>query len=220
MAPDGTSDAPSRVSIAEVKQEVKLDLGAGENPREGFESVDKLAPNAKHKLDLLRFPWPWADSSVDELHCSHFIEHIPMEYVPTGLDYVKTSDGLTMPVERAHAGKDLLEAFFDECYRILKPGGKMHVIWPDCKNERAFQDPTHRRFIPRAFLYYLSKSWREQNNLSHCHGDCDFGFTVNWTMLSHEGLRHPSVQSNRINDCWNVAQDNVAMLVSQKPEAK
>ena len=61
---------------------LKLDLGAGQSPREGFEGVDLNAPNPAHRVDLFSYPMPWEDSSVDELHCSHFIEHLPATTTP------------------------------------------------------------------------------------------------------------------------------------------
>lgn len=58
---------------------IKLDLACGQTPKEGYEGVDMYAPNAKYKINLNEFPWPWADSSVDAIYCAHFIEHIPAE---------------------------------------------------------------------------------------------------------------------------------------------
>lgn len=132
---------------------LKLDLACGQTPKEGFEGVDAYAPNVKYKIDLLQFPWPWQDSSIDEIHCSHFIEHIPME-------------------ERA--GKDLLFCFFDECYRILKPNGIMTVICPNARSNRAFMDPTHRRFIVAETFFYFSENWRQKNKLDHYDVNCNF----------------------------------------------
>jgi predicted SAM-dependent methyltransferase len=59
---------------ADIK-EVKLDLGCGPNPKEGYIGVDIIKyPNVHKVLDLTK-PWPWKNNSVDEIHCSHFIEH-------------------------------------------------------------------------------------------------------------------------------------------------
>ena len=52
-------------------QPLKLDLGCGQNKQEGFTGVDLYAPWADVKLDLFKFPWPWKDGAVDEIHCSH-----------------------------------------------------------------------------------------------------------------------------------------------------
>jgi predicted SAM-dependent methyltransferase len=118
---------------------VRLNLACGQVPRDGFEGVD-LWSGATHQMDLLKFPWKWASSSVDELYSAHFVEHIPMELTPSG--------------------QDLFLAFFDECWRILKNGGVMTVVCPNARSNRAFQDPTHRRFIVGETFMYLSDEWR------------------------------------------------------------
>ena len=109
------------------QKERRLDLACGQSCREGFEGVDMFA-DAKHRVNLMRFPWPWADSSIDELHCSHFVEHIPMVYV--------SPEGEYRDVPASTGDRDLFFAFFDECWRILKPGGLMTVIVPALRSNR------------------------------------------------------------------------------------
>lgn len=185
---------PESMQFVKAPELVKLDLACGQSPREGFHGVDLSAPNAQ-KVNLLEFPWPWADSSVDEVHCSHFIEHIPMEYID---------------------GKDLFFAFFDELWRVLKPNGKATIIWPALKSDRAFQDPTHRRFIPATTMAYLSRSWRETNKLDHYNVRCDFGSNVAPTVPSELMLLHPEAQARRFNESWNTTFDYVATLTAAK----
>lgn len=184
------------LKIETIQPDIKLDLACGQTPREGFEGVDLWAPDAKHKLDLLKFPWPWETSSVDELHCSHYVEHIPMREDETG--------------------KDLFFAFFDECHRILRPKGTVTVIWPALQSVRAFQDPTHRRFIPAEQMLYLSAEWRKLNKLDHYQVACDFSVNVNPTVQQAETLRHPQVGGNRLRELWNVAVDFHAVLTAIK----
>lgn len=180
---------------------LKLDLACGETPHEGFEGVDFYAPSAKHKVDLTVYPWPWNDNSVEEIFCSHYCEHVPMEYVQHG-----------------DRKKDALCAFFDECYRILKPGAMMKVIVPNARSNRAFQDPTHRRFFVAESFLYFNREWRDINKLGHYLADCNFGINVNHTMLTEMTLLHPEVQARRFNESWNVIFDWVADLKSLKPE--
>ena len=87
---------------------LKLDLACGQHPREGYTGVDLCADEAPIKLDLLKFPWPWDDASVDALHCSHFLEHIPMVEIE---------------------GQDALFRFMDETWRILKPQGEFTIVY-------------------------------------------------------------------------------------------
>jgi SAM-dependent methyltransferase len=131
-----------------------LDFGCGANCKEGFEGVDLYEPSAQHKVDLLVFPLPWESDTVDEINCSHFIEHIPREK--------------RWP-------------FFEEVYRILKVGGKVSITVPNWKSERGYGDMTHEYppVVAMAF-WYLNKTWREANKLTYgpYNLKCDFDFTA------------------------------------------
>jgi len=189
---------------------VKLDLACGQSPREGFKGVDLLAPNADQKVDLLKFPWPWEDSSVDELHCSHFVEHIHNREVEERDIIGSLSD------EKHFVGKDMLLAFFDEAYRILKPKGTMMVIVPALQTVRAFQDPTHRRYIPSETFLYLNADWRKANRLDHYRVNCDFQGSINHTCFEEMNLLHPEAAARRFREGWNTIYDWHVVLVSKK----
>lgn len=201
VVPPGLPGAPG------PSQEVKLDLGCGQNIREGFEGVDLYAKEAKHKVDLFSFPWPWADNSVDEINSSHFIEHIPMTYV------CKTHGHEAVP---CLGNPDLFFAFFDECWRILKPNGKMHIVCPAVRSERAFQDPTHRRFIAQATFFYLSDVWRKANKLDHYLVKCNFTGDVNFSFSQEIQTRHEEVQKKLFGEAWNVILDWIVLLRAVK----
>jgi len=134
--------------LPEPAPAVKLDLGCGRNKQAGYLGVDLYAPDADIKCNLFETPFAngnasplWADDSVDEIFCSHFVEHIPAM---------------------------LRWQFFEECWRILKPGGIMRIFVPSWKSERAYGDMTHQWPPVTAFaLYYLSKEWREANKLTY-----------------------------------------------------
>jgi len=131
---------------------LKLDLGCGENCQQGFTGVDLYAPSAKIKLDLLSPEWPWKDNTVDEIFCSHFVEHIP---------------------------KDHRWPFFERCYRIMKLESVMRIFVPSWKSERAYGDMTHEWPPVTAFaFFYLSKNWREVNKLMHGPYNLKFNFEM------------------------------------------
>lgn len=223
------SSKSKRKSIEVVKEKplVKLDLACGQTPREGFEGVDFYAPNAKHKVDLFKFPFPWATASVDELHCSHFLEHLPCREVeardivdpqkPAG--YRLGITGSPVPLNGRTGGekiigKDFLFAFMDECWRVLKPGGTMNIVVPSGTSTRAFQDPTHRRFFVGATFLYFNRDWRQQQKLDHYRAECHFAFNAVPIVEVGETVRTEEVQRQRFNELWNVIQDWQAVLTA------
>ena len=188
---------------------LRLDLACGQRARDGYEGVDLYAPNAQHKVDLWKFPWPWADGSVEAINCTHFIEHIPAREVESG-DLVKGADA------KRWLGQDMLFAFFDEAWRILKPDGQMNIVCPSVRSERAFQDPTHRRFIAQATFFYLSKVWREMNKLDHYNVRCNFSGDVNFSFPVELQGRHQEVQNDLFARAWNVILDWMVVLKAVK----
>ena len=118
---------------------LKLDLACGQNKREGFTGVD-IFDGADIKWDLTRFPWPWGDGGCEELHASHFLEHLD--------------------------GEQHID-FMNEAYRVLKPEGRLTVIVPHWNNSRMWGDPTHKRALSEWWAYYWSRPWREANKLTH-----------------------------------------------------
>jgi predicted SAM-dependent methyltransferase len=190
----------------------KLDLGCGQNPKEGFEGVDIRGGKAKHIVDLFSFPWPFEDESVDEIHCSHFLEHVPSREVGELDISGAPHHEITKEARGRWIGQDMLFAFMDECWRILKPEGWMHVIVPSGRSNRAFQDPTHRRFFVQETFLYFNAEWRKQNGLDHYRARCHFGFDVNHTLPTEETLRSPEAQTMRFMHFWNVTVDWVAKL--------
>ena len=138
---------------------MKLDLGCGIQIKPGFVGVDKYLTaddivldreqvTGFSQVDLQAFPWPWADQSVEEVWCSHYIEHQPRE---------------------------LFVRFVDELWRVLEIGGIATIVHPNLKSVRAFQDPTHLDFIPAERWAYCVKQWRIENGLDRApYPTCNF----------------------------------------------
>jgi SAM-dependent methyltransferase len=134
---------------------IKLDLGCGPRKQAGFIGVDTIKFDGVDEVADLRESWPWADNSVDEVHSSHFVEHLDAK-------------------ERVH--------FFNELYRVLKPGASARIVTPHWSHERALGDPSHKWPPVCGWTYfYLEKSWRE-SNAPHVSGpgwyECDFSYTL------------------------------------------
>jgi predicted SAM-dependent methyltransferase len=104
-----------------------LDLGCGTRKHEGAIGVD-INPGAAvdivHDLDC--FPYPFEDSSFDEIHIDNVLEHLA--------DVVGT---------------------LEELHRISKTGGLVVVHVPYFRAKWAFIDPTHRHFFTtESFTYF------------------------------------------------------------------
>lgn len=198
-------DSAPTVEVIDTRK-VKLDLACGQRPRAGFTGVDLYADGCE-RVDLLTFPWPWADASVDEVVCSHFIEHIPMVYLDKdNREHARAGEGR----------KDAFFAFFDELYRVLKPGGRVEIVVPYLRSTRAFQDPTHRRFICEDTFLYLMAEWRKANGLDHYGPSCNFLFAPGSPVRivdQMESIRHQDVVAQRMAGLWNIIQDLKVELV-------
>lgn len=138
--------------------------------------------------DLTKFPYPLKDQSVDAIYASHFVEHLD------GIERIK---------------------FFNECYRILKPGGIMRLLHPYYKSVRAVQDPTHKwPPISENSYFYWDKKWRELNKLDHYPIDCDFEFNIYYLWQDPTvANKSDETRAFNIDKYWNVVAD---MLVDLK----
>lgn len=95
-----------------------VNLGCGTTRIPGSIGVDRVAipgsVDVVHNLNVT--PYPFEDSSVDEIHFYHVLEHL--------------DDPL---------------AKLEEIHRILKTGGVLHIRVPHFSSSGAFTDITHKR---------------------------------------------------------------------------
>ena len=173
---------------------MKIDLGCGPNKREGFIGVDQYSfPNVDHVVNLGSEPLPFADGSVNEVHASHFIEH------------------LTAP-ERCH--------LLNEMYRVMPVGAKATIIVPHWGSSRAYGDPTHQwPPIGEMWFSYLDRSWRatqaphsDKKNWPQGY-DCDFSATWGYSMHPALAVRNAEYQQHAMNFFREGAQDIHATLI-------
>jgi hypothetical protein len=186
---------------------LKLSLACGDNKPEGFKGVDiAKTKSTDYVQDLLKFPWKqFADNSVDEIECSHFVEHIPH------------GDGYNDPFLQ----------FFDEIHRILKPAefdpnnpniptkGFANITCPYYSSMRAWQDPTHQRAISEASFLYLNKQWRIDNKLDHYTVKCDFDFSYGYVMSPEWQNRSQEAVTFAMQHYINVVNDIQILLVKK-----
>lgn len=202
----------SKPSISPFKGDgpVRLSLACGDRKPEGFYGVDIVkTESADFVQDLLTFPWSqFPDNSVDEIECSHFVEHIPH------------GDGY----------RDPFLQFFDEIYRILKPAefdpnnpnipisGIARIHTPYYSSVRAWWDPTHQRAISEQSFLYLNKQWRIDNKLDHYPVSCDFDFTYGYILDPEWQNRSQEAQTFAIKHYINVVTDIQVQLVKRPKE--
>jgi len=198
---------------------LRLDLGCGPNKRQDGEwtGVDVLPFDGKVDMvmDLLKLRpgvqewqtlgrpktdghdiferWPWANDSVDEVSCSHFLEHLSQK-------------------ERVF--------FFNELYRVMKVDAKAQITTPHWASNRAYGDLTHEwPPVAEMLWYYLDKNWRS-GNAPHVALNCDFAVTWGYNLAQPWPSKTPEVQAQALAHYKEVAQDMIATAVKRKAEPK
>jgi SAM-dependent methyltransferase len=108
----------SRVRVA-GREPVQVDLGCGEQRQyPGSFGVDRRAAPGVAVVADLSAGLPFRDRSVDTIFAVHILEHL--------IDFL---------------------VLVDECHRVLRPGGVLHVLSPWWRYVNAVADPTHVRLL-------------------------------------------------------------------------
>lgn len=166
----------------------KLDLGCGKTPREGFTGVDCRDFGQQLVVDL-RKKWPFPDGSVEEVHCSHFVEHLGA-------------------VDRIH--------FANELHRVLVNGGKATVIAPHWASPRAYGDLTHQwPPVCEWWFLYLNKGWREAQAPHNDEYTCDFEITYGYSLRPDIVARDQNYQQYAMANYKDACQDIVSTWVKR-----
>jgi Methyltransferase domain len=115
-------------------KKLKLNLGSGFKKLDGFVNVDNqdiANPDVKH--DLMQFPWPFEDNSVDHIVAKDILEHVGT----TPQDFI-----------------DVLK----EMYRVSVNGAAWEIQFPHHRSDLAYDDPTHvRRLTQTTFKLFDQK---------------------------------------------------------------
>ena len=196
--------------VAQPVAPLRLDLGCGKNKRDGFTGVDELSfeqvdvcanlgvtpwrfePRPGRPTLPLRRDGTLPDDSVDEAHCSHFLEHLTWaQRVP----------------------------FINELYRVLKPQAKCLLIIPHWNSARFYGDPDHKEPLSEWAFFYWDANWR-RDNAPHTKYDCHFGVTYSYNLHPELVPRNQEYQLYALKFYKDAAQDVVATLTKQPmPEA-
>ena len=180
-----------RKKKAKEAKPLQLDLGCGPNMKPGFVGVDvRKFDGVDVVCDLGRARWPWGDSTVDEIHCSHMIEHLDAK-------------------ERIH--------FVNEAYRVLKPGRGATLIAPDWSSCRAYGDLTHKwPPVSQFWCYYLNAAWRAVNAPHNDGYTCDFEPTGTFSMSPGLVDRNAEMQQFAMANYKDSTPDIMIVLTSLK----
>jgi SAM-dependent methyltransferase len=106
-----------------------LDVGCGVNKYPGAIGIDRNSRTSADVLcDLDHFPYPFRDSSFDQLRAVHVIEHVS--------DVIRT---------------------IEEFHRLVRGGGTIHIVTPHYTDFSSFCDPTHRWHLNSFSLRYFGQ---------------------------------------------------------------
>ena len=171
----------------ELLHPFRLDIACGQSKTPGFFGVD-IAKGKDVDLvwDLEKFPWPFPDSSVDEVVCNHYVEHT----------------------------KDLI-SFMNELHRVMVPGGQALIRAPYYNSIRAWQDPTHTRAISEATFLYYNQGWLKQNKLDHYPITADFDYSFGYDFMPDWAMRAEEARAFAVRHYTNVVADIQVVLVKK-----
>lgn len=112
---------------------MKINLGAGCDHRPGYIAVDRYDWDGNIDIicDFEKEPLPFCDNSQDEVYCAHVFEHLS-----NPMDVIK------------------------ECFRILKPGGLLHIVVPYGLSAAAHV-PMHKNYWSIASINLFNGNYHE-----------------------------------------------------------
>ena len=170
---------------------IRLDIGCGKAKKEGFIGIDAIAfDGVDHVMNAGTDKLPYKDGTVEEIHTSHFIEHLTAS-------------------ERIH--------FVNEAYRVLVKDGKVTIITPHWASARAYGDMTHQwPPVSEFWFYYLDKNWRAVNAPHNDKYTCDFNATWGYSLHPSVLNRNQEFQQFALQNFKEVAQDIHCTMTARK----
>ena len=197
---------PTKYNQPKGDAPLRIDIGCGKNKKEGFVGVDIIAfEGVDIVMNAGKDKWPFKDGSVDEVHASHFVEHLE-------------------PEERIHFANELSRVLknpkYDNAGKMIS--GLATIIVPHWASQRAYGDMTHKwPAVSEFWFYYLDKDWRSVNAPHLCFDQCGFGYTCNLAVTWGYSM-HPEIQSRNAEyqqnamKFWKEACSDIIAQMSKK----
>lgn len=148
---------------------MKLNLGCGNDYRQGWVNVD--VGNCRKDLhhDLEQLPLPFADNTFSEVLMMHVLEHV---------------DRPTFP------------AFMRELHRICRPDARIHIEVPYYNSKNAWTDFTHKNFFTEdSFGFFDRGSHLRENGVIY---GIDFTFKVDVLGIDGNGTIKYDLQAEKL----------------------
>lgn len=147
----------------------------------------KLVERSTKVKGSTRVFWTLPNDSVDEVHCSHMVEHLEWP-------------------ERVH--------FFNELHRVMKKGAKALIITPHWASARYYGDPTHKSPFSEWAWFYMDAEWRK-NNAPHTDYVCDFTHSYSYGLHPALAGRNPESINYAITFYKDACTDMICTLMKK-----
>jgi hypothetical protein len=194
-------------SIEVNESKIKLNLGCGFQKLDGFVNVDIsdfVKPDIK--MDLMQFPWDFADNSVDHIVAKDILEHVGT----TPEDFINV---------------------IKEMYRVSADGAAWEVQFPHHRSDLAYDDPTHiRRLTQTTFKLFDQKRAMEliEKNQADSPLSIEYGVDIEVCEVKHDFTPHWVEKINKkeiteeeltfnLNTLSNVAMSVIMLIQVHKP---
>ena len=138
---------------------MRLNLGSSDAHLKGFVNVDLVQPC--DQVADLALPWPWEDSSAEEILARDIFEHIGDCH-----SFTVSTNAMGYAEFKVRHWSGRIHVM-NEAHRVLVPGGRLTMECPDAaKGAGQWQDPTHvTPWTPNGMQYFCvdmvppSKAW-------------------------------------------------------------
>jgi SAM-dependent methyltransferase len=166
----------------------KINIGCGRETKEGFDGIDIIDYGQKHIVDV-RKGLPFKNNTIDEVYSRHFL--ICLTNFNEKYDRVK---------------------FFNELFRVMKPGSIATLIIPSWNAAGGYANPTFQEAFYEGVLYFLNKDWRTANNPEVTLYTCDFDPTWGYSLHPALATRNQEYQQFAIANYCNASTDIMITL--------